>query len=142
MTAESGRGVYISLDTLKEWREDAMQRASRADSHLVFASRIVALIDALEAPCGSCHPCSHWAAETWRQAGGELPHKHTVDEWRERAARCDALEHLLSKVVDYWDGRPLHLHGHHIYQDLIDALRAVRPVQETTPTPPGGASNV
>lgn len=81
-------GVYISLDTLKEWREDAEQRASRADSHTVFAARIVRLIDALEAPCGSCHPCNHYAAETWRQAGGKIPHKYLVDEWREKAKNC------------------------------------------------------
>lgn len=81
-------GVYIGLDTLKEWREDAEQRAERADSHLVFAARIVRLINALEAPCGSCHPCNHYAAETWRQAGGEIPHKVFVDEWREKAKNC------------------------------------------------------
>jgi transcriptional/translational regulatory protein YebC/TACO1 len=33
---------------LSEWREDAELRACRADSHLVFANRIIALIGALE----------------------------------------------------------------------------------------------
>ena len=32
----------------------------------------------LEAPCGSCHPCTNWADETWRQAGRKPP---TVVEW-------------------------------------------------------------
>ena len=83
--------TYISGSDLDEWREDAEQRANRADSHLVFAARILRLVDALKAPCGSCHPCNHWAAETWRRAGGELPHKYVVDEWREKAEKYDDL---------------------------------------------------
>lgn len=35
-------------EKLNEWREDAEQRACRADSHLVFANRIIALIGMLE----------------------------------------------------------------------------------------------
>jgi hypothetical protein len=35
-------------EKLAEWLEDAELRANRADSHLVFANRIIALIGALE----------------------------------------------------------------------------------------------
>lgn len=45
--------------------------------------------------------------------------------------------HLLRKVVDYWDGRPVSLHGHHIYSDLLDVLKAITPVDQTCVTPPG-----
>ena len=31
---------------------------------------------------------------------------------------------LLRKVADYWDGRPVEHHGHHIYADLMDVLTA------------------
>lgn len=36
-------------------------------------------------------------------------------------------EHLLRKVADYWDGRPLAGHGQHIYADLLDVLNAITP---------------
>lgn len=59
---------------------------------------------------------------------------------REDAVRREALgvaALLLRKVADYWDGRPLSLHGSHIYSDLLDVLRAIeadsriRPVERT-----------
>lgn len=88
--------TYISTRTLKEWREDAERRADAADAHLVFAARIVRLVDALGAPCGSCHPCTEWAAETWRQTGGPLPHKYQVDEAFAALERVRAL-------ADQWE---------------------------------------
>lgn len=38
----------MTPERLAEWREDAELRACRADSHLVFANRIIALVGALE----------------------------------------------------------------------------------------------
>lgn len=38
----------MTPEKLAEWREDAELRANRADSHLVFANRIIALIGTLE----------------------------------------------------------------------------------------------
>lgn len=72
-----------------QWRAAAEAwKANRAMSRILLGSHdaadvILALLDHLEGPCGSCHPCDHWAAETWRRAGGELPHKYVVDELRE-----------------------------------------------------------
>ncbi|MEV4458495.1 hypothetical protein [Microbispora sp. NPDC049633] len=43
----------------------------------------------LDAPCGSCHPCTNYADETWRAAGRTPPH---VAEWDElRAERNKAV---------------------------------------------------
>lgn len=35
---------------------------------------------------------------------------------------------LLYKAIDYWNGRPVEHHGHHIYADLCAVLRAITPV--------------
>lgn len=32
----------------------------------------------------------------------------------------------LQRIVDYWDGRPLRMHGEHIHADVLDVLRAIR----------------
>jgi hypothetical protein len=42
--------------------------------------------------------------------------------------RAEALEVaalLLGKVRDYWAGRPVEHHGHHIYADMLDVLRGI-----------------
>ena len=48
---------------------------------------LLAEVDRLRAqlgePCGSCHPCTNWADETWRRAGRKPP---TVVEWDEACA--------------------------------------------------------
>lgn len=41
----------------------------------------------LNGPCGSCHPCTNWADETWRAAGRKPP---TVQEWDDLRARLAA----------------------------------------------------
>jgi hypothetical protein len=89
-TAEIVAGVYIGPEVLKAWREDAEERAHRADSHLVFAARIVRLIEALQAPCGSCHPCDNWNKQTWVSAGERLPHLHEYQEMRAELAELRA----------------------------------------------------
>jgi hypothetical protein len=43
----------------------------------------------LEMPCGSCHPCTQWANQTWVNAGLRLPH---VIDWQELTAERDALQ--------------------------------------------------
>ncbi len=42
----------------------------------------------LAAPCGSCHPCTEYADETWRAAGRRPPH---VSEWNDLRAEVQRL---------------------------------------------------
>src|SRR5690606_23822309 len=42
----------------------------------------------LDAPCGSCHPCTNYADETWRAAGRQPPH---VIEWDDLKAETERL---------------------------------------------------
>lgn len=63
---------------------------------------VPALLDELDAaeaklaqPCGSCHPCTEWAAETWRRSDGPIPSVYEVSVLRAeldeaRAAARDA----------------------------------------------------
>lgn len=47
----------------------------------------------LDKPCGSCHPCTNWPAETWRQAGRHLPDVHKFGEMEDELKRLrDALD--------------------------------------------------
>jgi hypothetical protein len=41
----------------------------------------------LDAPCGSCHPCTNYADETWRAAGRTPPHVYAWDELRAEVER-------------------------------------------------------
>jgi hypothetical protein len=43
----------------------------------------------LEMPCGSCHPCTEWANQTWINAGLPLPH---VIDWQELKDERNALK--------------------------------------------------
>lgn len=75
--------AWIGFDQRKAWREECEAFPSHGDNR-----RVLALLDLLDAPCGSCHPCSHWANQTWVNEGERLPHVH---EWQELRARADVL---------------------------------------------------
>ena len=57
----------------------------------LYASDLQALVDAFDRPCGSCHPCTNYADETWRAAGRKPPH---VYEWDEAKAKLKAIADL------------------------------------------------
>lgn len=59
----------------------------------LYASDLLALVEAFDKPCGSCHPCDNWADETWRAAGRKPPH---VYEW-------DEARRILSEIRDLVD---------------------------------------
>lgn len=75
----------VGLDRLLAALDEARVRAESAEAERDQGRAEVERLTAkLAQPCGSCHPCSHWAAETWRRAGGKLPNKVEVDEAMER----------------------------------------------------------
>ena len=55
----------------------------------------------LDAPCGSCHPCTNYADETWRAAGRTPPH---VYRWDELNAE---VEQLRERIAELERGRDL-----------------------------------
>lgn len=61
----------------------------------------------LALPCGSCHPCVEWAAETWRRTDGPLPVKVFVDQAFARAEKAESrvahLEAGIKALADEWD---------------------------------------
>lgn len=77
-----------------------VRTAVSPDVVLALVERVRTAEAKLALPCGSCHPCNEWAAETWRRAGGKLPHKHTVDE---AFADLDRLRDGLTALADEWD---------------------------------------
>ncbi len=76
-----------------DWRKDAERDAeeTRHPSGYYPSARILALLDTLDAPCGSCHPCTQWANQTWVNAGERLPHVHEWQEMKAQVARVEAL---------------------------------------------------
>lgn len=52
----------------------------KENSDPLAASDIQTLLDKLAGPCGSCHPCTEYADETWRAAGRKPPHVYEYDE--------------------------------------------------------------
>lgn len=64
--------------------------------------RLRAVIDG---PCGSCHPCTNYAEETWRATGRKPPHVYQWDEMLARAERAEArntqVEAALTIVRDW-----------------------------------------
>ncbi len=50
------------------------------ESRFRWAEEAAQLQAKLDQPCGSCHPCSNYADQTWRAAGRKPPHVHQWDE--------------------------------------------------------------
>jgi hypothetical protein len=44
----------------------------------------------LDMPCGSCHPCLNWPAETWKRAGRHLPDVHRFGEMEDERTQLRA----------------------------------------------------
>ncbi|MDG4791888.1 hypothetical protein O7626_39430 [Micromonospora sp. WMMD1102] len=66
-----------------------------------LVAELRALRAKLDLPCGSCHPCTEWSAETWRRADRTVPDVHQWDEvLAERdQARADA-ERLTAQLAE------------------------------------------
>ncbi|MER5703501.1 hypothetical protein ABT023_16370 [Micromonospora sp. NPDC002296] len=65
-----------------------------ADANFIAAARtaVPALLAKLAQLCGSCHPCTNYADETWRAAGRTPPH---VSQWDEAQAELTRLRAAL-----------------------------------------------
>lgn len=65
--------------------------AVMGDGSALLLSDIKALLEKLAGPCGTCHPCTEYADETWRAAGRKPPHVHEYDalvEFRRRVTEA------------------------------------------------------
>lgn len=60
-------------------------------------AKIAELEAKLAQPCGSCHPCTQWANQTWINAKERLPH---VYEWQELRAKVARVEELFAGGPD------------------------------------------
>ena len=106
---------------LSEWREDAEQRASAADAHLVFADRIVRLLDALE-ECGS-EGWASYAAEQERHA--ETAARSAEAERRASARVRERAEAYFADMGRAWGGDAMWLtSGNKVAALVLDNLRA------------------
>jgi hypothetical protein len=63
----------------------------------LYLSDLQSLVEAFDMPCGSCHPCTNYADETWRAAGRKPPH---VYDWDEKVAILAAIRELASSGED------------------------------------------
>lgn len=71
-------------------RESKFRRASEIESYAAgerdresrfrWAEEAARLEAKLNLPCGSCHPCTNYADQTWRAADRKPPHVHQWDE--------------------------------------------------------------
>jgi hypothetical protein len=119
--------------------EDGAGEGFVADVALAFQRRraeAAALQAKLDLPCGSCHPCTNWADETWRRADRTPP---TVSEWDEsRALRAAYRAHLAGHVVfplDWEDKVTTTAYEANRFAALNKLLESWRPATvETAPT--------
>lgn len=65
--------------------------AAQRDTAQLENDRLRAEVEQLQAKlagsCGSCHPCTNYADETWRAAGRTPPHVSQWDELRDEVAK-------------------------------------------------------
>ncbi len=52
----------------------------------------------LDGPCGSCHPCTNYADETWRAADRKPPH---VSQWDETQAELIQLRAIAQAAIGW-----------------------------------------
>lgn len=65
---------------------------------------VLTLSAKLDAPCGSCHPCTNYADETWRAAGRTPPH---VYQWDETRTEVDRLRRGMRDLHAQWTQRAI-----------------------------------
>lgn len=65
--------------------------ASSFPSVPLYLSDLQSLVEAFDKPCGSCHPCTNYADETWRAAGRKPPHVYQWDEAQEQLKKLRGL---------------------------------------------------
>ena len=61
---------------------------------------VLSLSAKLDAPCGSCHPCTNYADETWRAAGRTPPHVHEWDELRAEGWRLEGRLNAAEAIME------------------------------------------
>ena len=54
-------------------------------------------------PCGSCHPCTNYADETWRAANRKPPHVITWDDTQTELKLLRTLAEATQRVIDAGD---------------------------------------
>lgn len=94
--AGSSRRIRMSVPPNPERDTDLLVSAALDGAGRALAE-VERLRAQLDAPCGSCHPCTNWADETWRAAGRKPPHVHEWDEIREQHAALQDSADLLSR---------------------------------------------
>ena len=102
----------MSLD-LDACRENLDTYANCADARscreigLALIEEVERLRAQLDKPCGSCHPCTNWPAETWRQAGRHLPDVHRFgemeDELKRQREEVERLRTGLRNLAELYD---------------------------------------
>lgn len=92
---------------LQTLREVEKVRLDLEQSRLYWKHRAKKAEHQLTLPCGSCHPCSFGAADTWKQLGLEVPsvtdYQHLVEANRDYQALCidqhNEIEQLKNKLM-------------------------------------------
>jgi hypothetical protein len=134
-SAEDGEGEWtVSLEVGDQ--ETGQFIAYARQDVPVLLGEVKRLQAKLDAPCGSCHPCSNYTAETWREAGRIPPRMEAWDELRAENARlreritglADAMKARAVKVVHadaYERGQAagLHMAAKEI-REIADAFKA------------------
>jgi hypothetical protein len=77
-----------------DFQEQAWEYKRRAHKAEAEVERLHAKLDM---PCGSCHPCTQWANQTWINAGERLPH---VIDWQDMRGERDAALAKLDAVSE------------------------------------------
>lgn len=77
------------MDAWVQVAKEQTARAERAEAELAEARA------KLDKPCGECHPCMNWPAETWRRSGARLPDVH---EWNAVVAERERVRQAERKL--------------------------------------------
>lgn len=80
---------------------DRLAVASNGEARLL--SDVKTLLEKLAGPCGSCHPCTNYADETWRAAGRTPPHVYQWDGAKASLAAVAAVCDKHEQGAERWD---------------------------------------
>ena len=93
--------MTIDIDAIRQHAEFSADPHHAQDVADLFAE-IKQLREQLDKPCGSCHPCTNYADETWRAAGRKPPHvidwEDAQEEIKQLRAENDELRRQLERV--------------------------------------------